>query len=252
MTRRLAAAAALIGALIGAGAARAQPGLANKVYDPYVRNGLTEFELRTGRLTGGAAGGDSRVVTELEHGFTDRISGAVLAEFEDEPGERRKLDSIAVESVIYLGQIPKIGVDVGGYLEYEQRIHNESGVGEAKLLLAKQFGRGQALLNLIAERPFTSDRTARETEFGYAALVDVEALPRIRLGVEAFGDLGTDRRFGGAQAHFIGPVAKWEVRPRWLKGAEIEVEAAYLAAAGAARRETDGQARLLVELEKRF
>lgn len=43
----------------------------------------------------------------------------------------------------------------------------------------------------------------------------------------------------------------WEAHPSWLP-AEIEVEAAYLFAAGSARDYTDGQFRLMVELERRF
>src|SRR5207302_11382015 len=101
---------------------------------------VTEVEVRGGRLLGGQAAGDSAAVVELEHGFNDRLSLAVLAEFVDQPHDPRKLDAVALEAVAYLGQIPKTGIDVGAYLEYEQRIHNESGVLEAKLLLARRFG----------------------------------------------------------------------------------------------------------------
>lgn len=40
-------------------AAQAAPGLGDKVYDPYVRPGVTETELRTGRLTGKSLNGES-------------------------------------------------------------------------------------------------------------------------------------------------------------------------------------------------
>ena len=243
------AAAAVAGAV--AGAAHAEPGLANKVYDPYVRNGVTEVELRAGRLNGGPLDGESAGVVELEHGFSDRVSLAVLAEFEHHAGEESKLDAIAVEGVTYLGQIPGTGVDVGAYLEYEQRIHAESGVAEAKLLLARQFGPVRGLLNLIVEKPLTNKDEENETEFGYALQATAPAAHGLNLGLQAFGDLGTDHRFGGRQAHYLGPVAHWEVRPRAARG-EIELEAAYLLPVGVARHEADGQLRLMLEYETRF
>src|ERR1700745_4285934 len=107
-------------------------GLSNKVYSPYVEKGVTERELRAGRLNGGPLDGESGAVVELEQGINDRLSLAVLGEFEHHAGEKSKLDAMPVEGVYYIGQIPGIGVDVGGYLEYEQRLHNESGVVEGK------------------------------------------------------------------------------------------------------------------------
>lgn len=234
-----------------AGSAAAEPGLGQKVYDPYVRNGLSEAEVRTGRLLGGSAEGDQTTVVELEHGFNDRFSLAVLGEFEDEPGETRKLDAIAVEGVAYLGQIPGLGVDAGLYVEYEQRIHNQSGILEGKLLLAKTRDRFQGVLNIIAEQALTDRDGDGATEFGYAASATWETAPRLRLGVEAFGDFGTNRSFGGRQAHYVGPVAKWETRPAWLP-AEFELEVGYLFAAGGARDYTDGQLNVLIALERRF
>jgi hypothetical protein len=245
-------AAAIAAGVLCAGAAAAEPGLANKVYAPYVRNGLTEVEVRGGRFTGGAANGESALVVELERGISDRISLAVLAEFEDHPGEARKLDAVAVEGVVYIGQIPGLGVDVGGYLEYEQRIHNESGAAEAKLLLARRAGPFEGLLNLIAVQPLTDRDGEGAMEFGYAAQGTMRAARGLKLGVQAFGDLGTNRSFGGRQAHFVGPMANWEIRPAWLKGGELEFEVAYLAAVGPARDDTDGQLRLTVEWERRF
>jgi hypothetical protein len=237
-------------ALIGA-QAWAEPGLANKVYSPYVRNGVTEVELRGGRLNGGVLDGESGAVVELEHGFSDRFSLAVLGEWEHHAHEETKLDAVAVEGVAYLGQIPGLGVDVGGYVEYEQRVHNESGVLEGKLLFAKQAGPVHALFNLIAEKPLTNKSDEDATEFGYAAQVTFDAGANVQLGGQAFGDLGTDEHFGGRQAHYLGPVANWELRPHGMPG-ELEFEAAYLFPVGAARDETKGQVRFVLEYERRF
>ena len=233
-------------------AAIAEPGLSNRVYSPYVKKGVTEVEVRAGRLTGGPLDGEQAAIVELEHGVSDRISLAVLAEFEQHAGEAKKLDAFAVEGVAYLGQIPGLGIDVGAYLEYEQRIHNESGVAEAKLLLAKRSGPFEGLLNLIAQRPLSDRPGEHDTEFGYAAQATWDVGANVRLGGQAFGDLGTNRSVGGRQPHYLGPVAGWEVRPSWLKGAELEFEGAYLLPIGTARDNTKGQVRFVIEYERRF
>lgn len=252
MTRARSAAAGVFTLALGwADAATAEPGLGQVVYAPYVSNGLTELEVRSARLSGGSADGDQTTVYELEHGFSDHFSLSILAEVEDEPGEARKLDAVGVEGVVYVGQIPGLGIDVGLYGEYEQRVHNESGVAEGKLLLAKTQDNFQALLNLIVEKPLTDRPGENITEYGYAASTTWEVAPHLRLGLEAFGDLGVAGALGGRQAHYIGPMAKWETHPSWLP-AELEIEAGYLFAAGAARDDTDGQIRLLVALERRF
>jgi hypothetical protein len=244
--------AAALGASLAAAPAWAEPGLANKVYSPYVKKGVTELEVRGGRINGGELDGESGAVVELEQGVSDRVSLAVVAEFERHAQEASKLDSLAVEGVAYLGQIPGIGVDVGGYLEYEQRIHNESGVLEGKLLLAKRVGRFETLVNFIADRPLTNKPEDQVTEFGYAAQTTIDAAYNARFGVQAFGDLGTDKSFGGRQAHYLGPVAQWELHPGGPKAGELELEAAYLLPAGAASDEANGQFRFVVEFEKRF
>ena len=245
--------AAVVAAALGwSGAAVAEPGLSNRVYSPYVKKGVTEVELRAGRLNGGPLDGEQSAIVELEHGISDRVSLAILAEFEQHAGEARKLDAVAVEGVAYLGQIPGLGVDVGGYVEYEQRIHNESGVAEAKLLLAKRADAFEGLLNLIARRPLSYRPGEHDTQFGYAAQATWDVGANLRLGGQAFGDLGTDRGFGGRRPHYLGPVARWEVRPAWLKGSELEFEAAYLMPVGSARNDTNNQVRFVVEYERRF
>ena len=244
----LVAASALLASAVDA---RAEPGIGEKVYDPYVRPGTLELEARYGRLTGKALNGEAGVVVEAEYGFNERFSGALVVEYEDHVGEKDKIDAVGVEGVFWLGQIPKLGIDTSLYLEYEQRIHNESGVGEAKLLLGKQLGPWQVLVNLKASRPFTDKTADRMTEFGYAASVDRELTNFARVGVEAFGKLGDDRRVGGRQAHYIGPMVKWSVPFRKLRG-ELEIETSYLFAAGGARDDSRGQARILLEWERRF
>jgi len=247
----LAATALAIGLGWAAAAAADPPGLGNAVYSPYVKSGITEVEVRGGRLTGGPETGASGAVIEFEQGLNDRLSLALVGEIEDAPGERRRLDAVGLEAVAYLGQVPKLGIDVSGYLEYEQRIHAESGVLEGKILLARQIGPVETRLNLIAFQPLTNKPGEGATQFGYAAEATLPVRDKLRLGVQAFGDLASTRSFDEGPGHFVGPMARWELRPSRTAG-EIELEAAYLFPVGATRRATDGQLRFEAEWEKRF
>ena len=235
----------------GAVQARAEPGLANQVYSPYVKKGVTELEFRGGRLNGGALDGESAGIAELERGISDRVSLAVVAEFEHHAGGETKLDALGLEGKLYLGQIPGLGIDVGGYVEYEQRLNNESGVAEVKLLLAKQAGPFEGVMNLIARRPLTDKPGEDLATFGYAAQLTRGAGHGTRLGLQAFGDLGNEQKLGGRQSHYLGPMIRWEGR---LGGgpSELELEVAYLLPLGAARRETDGQVRMSLAWERKF
>lgn len=250
MSRVLAAALAALLSLTAA-AARADPRLDEKVYSPYVLNGVTEFEARVGREVGGPLDGQTTTVLEIEHGFNDRISLAIVGALANEPGVSTRFNGIGVEGIGYLGRIPGVGVDTGLYLEYKHGLKGEDDVAEAKLLLAKTEGRFQGLLNLIVERPLGVPAGEGFAEYGYAASATWQAVGALRLGVEAFGDLGSDRAFLGRQGAYIGPQMKWEGRPRF-SSVEIDIDAGWLAAVGPARGEAGSQFRFGVELERRF
>ncbi len=123
---------------------------------------------------------------------------------------------------------------------------------EGKLLLAKTAGRFQGLLNLIVERPLGAPAGEDFASYGYAASATWRTVGRLRLGAEAFGDLGDDHGFlSGHQGAYVGPQVKWEGRPRGAPF-EIEVDAGWLAAVGPDRQEAASQARIDVELERPF
>jgi hypothetical protein len=239
-------------ALFGGGAALADPPLATRIEQPYIFNGVSEVELRGGSLVGGPGEGEAAAILEIERGLNDRVRLGVEVEFEDHAGgEAPKTDSIALEGTVYLGQIPHTGIDVGVYGEYEQRIHNESGVGELKLLLARPLGPVEAVVNLNARQPFTRLDDEGAMELNYAAQATLEAAPNLRVGLEALGDLGTSRAFGGLQGHYVGPMVNWEIHPQGFP-AEIELQASYLFPLGAARDQSDGAVRFMIELERHF
>lgn len=245
----------LIFAVVGflSSPALADPRLDEIVYSPYVENHVFELATRYGQVLGhGSEKGSNTFVTEAEYGVNDRLSVALLTKVEGSPGERRQLKEVAIETVYYLGQIPKIGIDAGLYLEIAKGVNGDTDGGEAKILLAKTAGRFQGLLNLIAERPLSGPKSERFNSYGYAASATWRTVGNLRLGAEALGDLGDDHGFlQHRQGAYIGPQIKWEGRP---KGApfELAVDAGWLAAVGADRDEGRSQARINIELEHRF
>jgi hypothetical protein len=238
--------AALCASALLSTSAWAAPGLGEKVYGATVEPGLTEFETRYGRLVGGREAGEDLFALELAHGFSKRFYGALLAEVERERGGSRRLEALAVEGIVTLGQIKPLGIDVALYGEAEAGLHGPDKL-ETKLLLQRRRGPFDARLNLIAERALVK---GEPLEFGYAASVDWEVADEVRIGAAAFGDLGTSRRLSTRNAHFAGPIVKTEVEH--LGRGELGIEAGYLFAIGRARDEARGQARLLLEYEVRF
>ena len=239
----------LVGALAAlafAQPALAAPGLGSKVYGATVKPGVTEVEARYGRLSGGPASGEDGLVLELSHGFSDRFYGALLAEFEREPGATRRLEAFAAEGIFTLGRIDALGLDTALYAEYEA-VRDGPDLLETKLLLQHKHGPFDGRLNLKAAKPLAG---GAPLEFGYAASADWKALGDIRLGAAAFGDLGTSRAFTTRAAHFAGPIVKAEVEH--FGPGELGIETGYLFALGRARDETNGQLRLLLDYEFRF
>lgn len=230
------------------GAARAAPELGDVVYAPYVEDGESSVEIRGGRSLGGSADTNAGEIVEIERGVNSWFSAALVGEFEQHPHEVGKLDSVGVETVFSTGTIPVIDVDTGLYLEYQQRLHAESGIGEVKALFAKRVGDFEGRLNINMFHPFT---TRELTEYDYAASADWGLSRDARLGVEALGELGFGGRFGGGLQHYVGPLFKYTINGLPYVG--VKLQTAYLFAVGdPAHRTDDGQIRVGLELEKRF
>lgn len=229
--------------------ASAAPGLDAKVYGTTVEKGVTEFESRYGQLTGGADNGESALVLEVAHGFSDRLYGAILATIDHNAGGDNRLGRIGFEAIYRVGTIPVVDIDFALYGEYEAALRDKPHNLEVKALFEKRVGRFDARLNLIAERQTTG---TAPTEFGYAVSADYAVVgDEVRLGFAAFGDLGSTDQFGGRQPHFIGPAAKFEIEHLPI-GGELEIGTGYLFAIGAARDAARGQARLSIEWETKF
>jgi hypothetical protein len=234
--------------------AAADPRLDEVVYSPYVENHVFEVETRLGQEFGpGDLQGARTLVVEGEYGLNDRVSLALVGHVEREPGVPDRLTSLGVEGIVYVGQVPKVGIDVGGYLEYGKGLAGESDAVEAKLLLAKTSGRFQGLFNLIAEEPIGAPKGEDFASYGYAASATWRTVGNLRLGAQAFGDLGTDHGFlSGPQGAYLGPQLKWEGRPAASVPVEFGIDAGWLWPIGPAGREAQSQLKVNFEVEKRF
>lgn len=232
---------------LGGSALHAAPGLDEKVYGATVETGVSEVEVRYGRLVGGVAAGEDATVVELSHGFSDRLYAGVLLGFEREPGGSRQFQAVGAEGIVTLGHINAIDTDVAIYGEYEAERHGADNL-ETKLLLQHRRGTFDGRLNLIAEKQLEG---GSPVEFGYGASADWKLIGDLRGGVEAFGELGSTRHLFPRAGHFVGPILKTELEHLPARG-ELGIEAGYLVAVGAARDEARGQARLLLEYEFDF
>ena len=220
--------------------AYAAPGLGGEVYSATVEKGETEFEARWDELDGGPDDGESVFMLEAAHGVTDKFLLALKGEFEKDPGSSREAEAMAVEAIYELGQLG--GIDFALYGEYEIVFEGADKI-ETKLLLQRKSGPWDVRLNLIAEKELED---GEPLEFEYAASADVATVGELRLGIEAFGELGTSKNFLPNAEHFVGPSAKFEIEGL---GPEIEIQAGYLFAIGKARDDADGQFRLGLEIE---
>ena len=221
--------------------ASADPGPASEVYSPAVTRGLTELELRSGVVNGGA--GDWQVKAEASHGVTDWWRPAVVAEWENSGGETQ-FTAFAVESVFDFTATRDWPAHLGGYVEYEWA---EDGPNELefKLLMQRQRGPLALRLNLIGTRLLGAAPEAN-WEFGYAAQASYAINDDFALGIQGFGDAGTNADFGlDSQAHYWGPFA--QIEAGHFSGSELELQLGYLVGLGQA--EADGIFRLKLEVE---
>ena len=233
-------------ALADSPAALSAPGLGEEVYGATVEAQEVELESRYGMLTGGSANGQENARVEAGYGVTGNLAVAVMGEFERDPNNSLKPSRLGFEGVYHLGRVA--GVDVAAYAEYEHGFIDPDSI-ETKLLLQRRTGLWDVRFNLIGEKPL---RATEPMGFTYASSVDRQVVRNLRLGVTAFGNLGTVNTLLPRAEHYVGPVAKLRIPMADADGDDdngVIIEAGYLFAAGATARETTGQMRINVEFE---
>ena len=233
--------------MLASGAAHAEPGLANEVYGAAVQRGKTEIEGRAGVLTGGGAGGEGAFIGEVAYGVTDWWRPTALFEVTRGAGGDGKLDSVALENVFDITPTRGWPVHFGAYAEYEINAQDGPDKIELKLLAEHVSGPLRLRLNLIGDRHVGAG-ASNDWEYGYAAQGVWTLTDDIGLGVEGFGDAGTDSVFGnlGDHAQYWGPIAQFEAVE--TRNGDLEVQLGYLFGSGAAA--ADGQFRVRLEWER--
>ncbi len=220
-----------------------------KVYDPYVENHTIQFETRAGQEIDGPLGGARTVVLEAEYGLNDRVSLALVGDISREAGQASRFTGLGLEGVVYLGQIPKLGVDAGLYLEYMRGFQGESDAGETSCCWLGPPGTSRAS-STSSSSAHSGSCGQGYASYGYAASATWRAIGGVRLGAEAFGDLGDDHGFlNRPLGAYGGPLLKWEAHPSFSP-VEIKLDAGWLKAVGANRGEAGSQVRLTLELER--
>ena len=251
MTSKTTIAAILVPALafgMAAPALAGSPGMGGEVYGATVEKGETELEARYGRLTGGANPGEDVLKLEAAYGVSDRLRIGVVGEFGTDPGHSRQLNAASIEAIYALGKAG--GIDFAAYGEYEFAFDGPDQI-EAKLLMQRQSGPWDMRLNLIASKEMVA---GAPVELGYAASTDVAVAKPLRLGLSAFGNLGTFKHFGPAAEHYAGPIAKIRLTTSDPDGdgddhGGLSLTAGYLFALGATSDQTDGQLHMKLEME---
>ena len=246
-TRHLAATALALATTLAAAPALASPGTGEEVYAATVDAHEVEIEARYGQLTGGPDGGADNARLEVAYGVTGNLSLAAVGELEREAQGPRKARALGLEAVYHFARLG--GWDLAGYAEFEHGFSGSPDAVETKLLVQRRTGRWDIRFNLISEKPL---RATKPRAVSYATSVDRAVARNLRLGITAFGDLGTVHTLLPRAEHYLGPVAKLRIPMKDDDGDDdkgVVIEAGYLFAAGATTHQTTGQFRLNVELE---
>jgi hypothetical protein len=171
----------------------------------------------------------------ISHGANDRLRIGIQTSFEREAGGVRRAESIGIDATLSLGNAGPFRMAVFG--AYDIGIGEPDSV-EGRLILQHSNGPFEARLNLIGVKDLSAGASL---ELGYAASIEFEAAPRLRLGLQGFGELGTFNRLLPHGGHAFGPSVGYDLGPG------IELEAGYLFTVGKAREDTKGQVRIGLE-----
>jgi hypothetical protein len=163
---------------------------------------------------------------EAEYGITDHWSISLYQVFSGSEGgsaaEPLHYDATSVETRYRLAQRGEWPVDVMLYGELEKPFGLAGVTSEAKLILARDFGKVTVAANLIleveaSEKVSGVDTTVEyEAEPEYAVGATYELDPRWKIGAESWGQLEAFEGEAGYQA-WAGPALSWAPSPKvWI------------------------------------
>lgn len=217
-----------------------------KVYSPIVEQGEVAVEVRGHREFDGdpARDGARKLKLDLEYAPASRWMTELVTEWEQQPTSELQATEVAWENVLQLVEQGRYPLDAGLLLEYAHSLerggHDKLEIGA---LLQKEFGRGLATMNLLAERDLSG---GADTELGYALQYRWRGNPRFEPGVELYGEFGEVGKLGplSDHGHEAGPVFFGKLP---LAGGAIKYEAGWLF--GLTRDAAAGTLKLMFEYE---
>lgn len=215
--------------------ALASPGRGDDADGATVESGAIDASLIYDRLSGGPQDGEDLLQIGATYGASERLRLGAQASFEREHGGSRRIDTIGAEALYNVGKAGPFKIAV--YATYDIGIDSPDSV-EGRVILEHGSGPLEFRFNLIAAKELASGEAV---QLGYAVAADIEAMPRLRLGVQGFGEFGTFDRLLPHGGHALGPVASYELNDR------VNLRLGYLFTLGKAREDTDGQLRLGLE-----
>lgn len=147
---------------------------------------------------------------ELEYGITDKWDVAMYQVWEFK-NKRRENDSeykgFKLRTRYKIGEKGQFFVDPLLYFEYiRDDDFSKANVGEVKLVLAKDIGNFNASYNQIVKRDL--DRRGK-TGNEYAAGLSYAFTPRLRVGLEAKGNYGTEK-------YALGPTLSYSFKKSFI------------------------------------
>ncbi len=131
---------------------------------------------------------------ELEVGMTDRFDFAIYQVFSQAPKQSLTYDGFQLRARYRIGEKGKYFLDPVLYLEYKGVPDFAVHGFEAKLILARDFGRFNIALNPILDIELADSNEANSE---YAVGMNYGVNDMLRLGIEAKGS---------ESGHYIGPV----------------------------------------------
>ena len=222
-----------------------------KVYSPHVEKGELEFEARGSYDfdDNESKDGAQKQKYAIGYGLTDWWFTEVYGEWEKDPesGEGLEFESVDWENRFQLSEPGAWWLDTGLYFEYEFASKGDNADKiEGKLLLEKQLGDFDHIVNLILEKEVNGPGEEKELEGGFAWSGRYRWKKWLEPGVEWHSDLGeldhTDSF--DDQKHQLGPVIYGKI------GDRIKYDVGYLF--GVSNAAPDGELKWIVEFEWHF